>query len=94
MILFCGVSPLCSEPRSPKFLIESFYTPNDMFFVRNHNPVPMIDEEDWELEVSARARTVFAREVFKALRRSTSFLLRVIVREAQVLTLLRVVPCF
>ena len=26
---------------------------NDLFFVRNHNPVPDIDPEEWELEVEA-----------------------------------------
>ena len=32
-------------------LVEHFYTPNDLFFVRNHNSVPLVDAATWELEV-------------------------------------------
>jgi sulfite oxidase len=45
-------APFNAEPRMPK-LMEKFYTPNDIFFVRNHNPVPEIDVKDWKLEVEA-----------------------------------------
>jgi hypothetical protein len=34
-------------------LVKSFFTPNDLFFVRTHNPVPDIKEEDWTLTVEA-----------------------------------------
>jgi len=44
--------PWNSEP-SLSVLTESFYTPNDQFFVRNHNPVPDIEIEDWRLVVTA-----------------------------------------
>jgi DMSO/TMAO reductase YedYZ molybdopterin-dependent catalytic subunit len=29
------------------FLHSTVFTPNDLFFVRNHNPVPVIDPEEW-----------------------------------------------
>ncbi|PHJ24997.1 sulfite oxidase [Cystoisospora suis] len=32
-------------------LTDSFYTPNDLFFVRNHLPVPKVDVETYKLEV-------------------------------------------
>ncbi|XP_037726719.1 sulfite oxidase, mitochondrial [Drosophila subpulchrella] len=32
-------------------LAEQFYTPNDLFYVRNHLPVPVISPEDYELEI-------------------------------------------
>ena len=36
--------------------METFYTPNDLFFVRNHNAVPVIPEEEYELEVEANEK--------------------------------------
>jgi sulfite oxidase len=36
----------------PHKLTDSFFTPNDIFFVRNHNCVPKIDAKEWSLEVS------------------------------------------
>lgn len=35
----------------PILLAESFITPNDIFFVRNHLPVPRVDPETYRLEV-------------------------------------------
>jgi sulfite oxidase len=35
----------------PPLLIESYITPNEMFYVRNHLPAPDIDEAKWFLEV-------------------------------------------
>ncbi|XP_017009831.2 sulfite oxidase, mitochondrial [Drosophila takahashii] len=32
-------------------LAEQFYTPNELFYVRNHLPVPVISAEDYELEI-------------------------------------------
>nr|XP_016931800.1 sulfite oxidase, mitochondrial [Drosophila suzukii] len=32
-------------------LAEQFYTPNELFYVRNHLPVPVISPEDYELEI-------------------------------------------
>eukprot|EP00941_MAST-03F_sp_MAST-3F-sp1_P006417 g6417.t1 len=44
--------PWNMEP-PPRKLVETFYTPNELFFVRNHNPVPDIDEDDYVLEIEA-----------------------------------------
>ncbi|KAJ8920501.1 hypothetical protein NQ315_005370 [Exocentrus adspersus] len=35
----------------PSLLIENFITPNEIFYVRNHLPVPVIDPATYELEV-------------------------------------------
>ncbi|KAG5873360.1 hypothetical protein JTB14_022963 [Gonioctena quinquepunctata] len=35
----------------PSLLIESFLTPNELFYVRNHLPVPEVDPSTYELEV-------------------------------------------
>jgi len=43
--------PWNSEP-DLDVLIEDFFTPNHLFFVRNHNSVPMLELEDWVLEVA------------------------------------------
>lgn len=36
---------------APRNLTASFFTPNELFFVRNHNPVPIVDEDEWVLEL-------------------------------------------
>jgi len=43
--------PWNSEPPVSS-LVDSYFTPNDMFFVRNHNAVPEIEIEDWTLEIN------------------------------------------
>ena len=35
----------------PELAMDSFITPNELFFVRNHLPVPVIDEKDFSLDV-------------------------------------------
>merc|ERR1719204_1208093 len=45
------IHPYNAEPQL-KALIDNYYTPNDLFFVRNHNSVPDIDGAEWRLEVS------------------------------------------
>ena len=49
--------PWNSEPADIRELVETFYTPNDLFFVRNHNAVPNVEaggeEEEWRLEIEA-----------------------------------------
>jgi sulfite oxidase len=45
-------APFNAEPKL-KTLMNSFHTPNDKFFVRNHNAVPDIDPEEWRLEIEA-----------------------------------------
>ncbi|KYK62537.1 putative sulfite oxidase [Toxoplasma gondii TgCatPRC2] len=32
-------------------LTDDFFTPNDLFFVRNHLPVPQVDKEKYEVEI-------------------------------------------
>ena len=34
-----------------ELITESFITPADLFYVRNHLPVPVVDPDTWELEV-------------------------------------------
>ena len=34
-----------------ELITESFITPADLFYVRNHLPVPIVDPDTWELEV-------------------------------------------
>ncbi|XP_017107415.2 sulfite oxidase, mitochondrial [Drosophila bipectinata] len=36
-------------------LAENFLTPNELFYVRNHLPVPVIKEEEYELEIETGA---------------------------------------
>ncbi|XP_044169226.1 sulfite oxidase-like [Acropora millepora] len=43
--------PFNAEP-PPQLLTDSLITPNDIFFVRNHLPVPDIDEKTYELEIT------------------------------------------
>ena len=43
--------PFNAEPPM-QLLTDSLVTPNDIFFVRNHLPVPDIDEKVYELEIS------------------------------------------
>ena len=35
----------------PALAVESLITPNDLFYVRNHLPVPDIDEKDFSLSI-------------------------------------------
>jgi sulfite oxidase len=35
----------------PSLLVEKFYTPNDLFYVRNHLPVPETDAKSYHLEI-------------------------------------------
>jgi sulfite oxidase len=43
--------PFNAEP-PPELLMESFITPNDLFFVRNHLPVPTVDVDAYTLKVA------------------------------------------
>ncbi|KAK9509718.1 hypothetical protein O3M35_006973 [Rhynocoris fuscipes] len=43
--------PFCVEPQ-PQFLVQNYFTPNELFFVRNHLPVPDIDPSTYKLEVT------------------------------------------
>lgn len=46
-----SLKPFNAEPPI-QLLVESYYTPNDIFFVRNHLPVPQVNMESYELEVT------------------------------------------
>lgn len=46
-----SIHPWNSEPADLSILAEKFYTPNDLFFVRNHNPVPYVDGKEWVLTI-------------------------------------------
>ncbi|XP_014478463.1 PREDICTED: probable sulfite oxidase, mitochondrial isoform X3 [Dinoponera quadriceps] len=48
--------PFCAEPPSP-LLVESFHTPNALFYVRNHLPVPEVDLKDYTLELTIEGET-------------------------------------
>lgn len=43
--------PFNAEP-PPELLVENHVTPNELFFVRNHLPVPVVDEQKYRLEIS------------------------------------------
>jgi cytochrome b involved in lipid metabolism len=43
--------PWNSEPLDLSVLVDSFFTPNDLFFVRNHNNVPEVDPDSYVLEI-------------------------------------------
>lgn len=34
-----------------EYLTKSYYTPNELFYVRNHSPVPKVDPEIYELQI-------------------------------------------
>eukprot|EP00602_Paraphysomonas_sp_CaronLab_P006325 CAMPEP_0185026066 /NCGR_PEP_ID=MMETSP1103-20130426/9776_1 /TAXON_ID=36769 /ORGANISM="Paraphysomonas bandaiensis, Strain Caron Lab Isolate" /LENGTH=516 /DNA_ID=CAMNT_0027559511 /DNA_START=230 /DNA_END=1780 /DNA_ORIENTATION=- len=42
--------PINAEPPGP-LLTHSWLTPNSIWFVRNHHPVPQVDEKDYKMEV-------------------------------------------
>ncbi|CAI5728720.1 unnamed protein product [Hyaloperonospora brassicae] len=44
-------TPFNAEP-PPELLMESFLTPNELFFVRNHLPVPDVDVATFTLEIA------------------------------------------
>jgi sulfite oxidase len=49
-------SPLNAEPE-PGALIESFRTPNELFFVRNHGDIPQVDPGAYRLTVDGLVET-------------------------------------
>ncbi|CAH1155048.1 unnamed protein product [Phaedon cochleariae] len=58
----------------PSFLVESFYTPNELFYVRNHLPVPEIDPENYELEIYIEGKDktrVFSLDELKKMPKQT-----------------------
>lgn len=51
-----GHKPFCAEPPST-LLIESFITPVELFYVRNHLPVPHVDVKAYTLELAVEETT-------------------------------------
>lgn len=49
-LLVQGKMPFNAEPRAD-LLAATQLTPNELFYVRNHMPVPLIKEEDYRLEI-------------------------------------------
>lgn len=45
-----SVKPFNAEPPL-ELLVENFITPNELFFIRNHLPVPDVDPDMYELEI-------------------------------------------
>ncbi|XP_036148221.1 sulfite oxidase, mitochondrial isoform X2 [Monomorium pharaonis] len=55
-LIINGSKPFCAEPSS-QLLVESFLTPVQFFYVRNHLPVPQIDIKDYTLELAIEGTT-------------------------------------
>lgn len=36
----------------PAVVADNFVTPNDLFYIRNHLPVPTVDAKDYVLEIT------------------------------------------
>ncbi|XP_078033227.1 sulfite oxidase [Augochlora pura] len=51
-----GHKPFCAEPPS-SLLAEGFLTPTELFYVRNHLPVPEIDPKTYTLELAVEEET-------------------------------------
>ncbi|XP_030756918.1 probable sulfite oxidase, mitochondrial isoform X2 [Sitophilus oryzae] len=51
-----SVKPFNAE-LSPQLLCENFLTPNELFYVRNHLPVPEIDVDTYELEIEVEDKS-------------------------------------
>ena len=47
--------PFNAEP-PPELLLDNYNTPNDMFFVRNHLPVPKVDSSSFIVELAGEGR--------------------------------------
>lgn len=56
-------APWNSEPARLSMLVDDFFTPNDIFFVRNHNAVPEVDVEDWSLEIEAHPGSGISKSI-------------------------------
>eukprot|EP00040_Diaphanoeca_grandis_P018983 m.99943 g.99943 ORF g.99943 m.99943 type:complete len:670 (-) comp27206_c0_seq1:115-2124(-) len=55
--------PWNAEPGRLSMLTESFFTPNDIFFVRNHNAVPEVDVSDWTLDIEANPACGITKDI-------------------------------
>jgi DMSO/TMAO reductase YedYZ molybdopterin-dependent catalytic subunit len=52
-LLSCTQKPFCGEPRI-ELLTRDYITPNELFYVRNHLAVPVIDPEKYVLIVKGK----------------------------------------
>jgi nitrate reductase (NAD(P)H) len=62
LIRLTGVHPFNVEPPLTALFNEGFLTPPELFYVRNHGPVPNVKDEDiphWEFEVSGLVENPF-----------------------------------
>ncbi|EEZ97850.1 sulfite oxidase, mitochondrial [Tribolium castaneum] len=50
-----SVKPFNAET-PPFLLVQQFITPNELFYVRNHLPVPKVDPETYELEIEIEGK--------------------------------------
>ncbi|XP_050506196.1 sulfite oxidase-like [Diabrotica virgifera virgifera] len=73
-----ALKPACVKPFNaelpPELLVESFLTPNELFYVRNHLPVPEINPDSYELEIDIEGKnkvTVFTLEQLKKMPKHT-----------------------
>ncbi|XP_044257778.1 sulfite oxidase [Tribolium madens] len=68
-----SVKPFNAET-PPFLLVQQFITPNELFYVRNHLPVPNIDPETYELEIEIEGKNktlTFTLDELKKLPRHT-----------------------
>ncbi|XP_015524470.1 sulfite oxidase, mitochondrial isoform X1 [Neodiprion lecontei] len=56
ILIINNPKPFNAETPAP-LLIESFHTPSDLFYVRNHLPVPDVDPQTYELEIAIEEDT-------------------------------------
>ena len=63
----------CSGESPASLMVDSWTTPNELFFVRNHHPVPQIEPSSFTLEVAGPEGTSrsFTLEELKALPQTT-----------------------
>ena len=50
--IFLVITSMAERSYFPELLPASFNTPNNLFYVRNHLPVPVIDPKEYQLEIA------------------------------------------
>mmetsp|Transcript_5700 Transcript_5700/g.10872 ORF Transcript_5700/g.10872 Transcript_5700/m.10872 type:complete len:547 (-) Transcript_5700:108-1748(-) len=53
ILQFHSKTPCNAEP-PPQLVADSYLTPNELFFIRNHSPVPVIDVANYKLTIKGR----------------------------------------
>lgn len=53
LLKFHSVTP-CNAETPPELIAAQFITPNELFFIRNHSPVPVLDEDTFRLVIKGR----------------------------------------